>query len=659
MPNNQRGPTPVHYLRTNDTCWSPPHVIFFDTETYTIPNTEPEILALRLWAATRIDRRNLKNAQPDTVHTHGETGMELAEWITKQSGGRKTLWAFAHNLSFDLVTTRLPLELATLGWSITDAAVGGRAPWMRLVKDSARLCLVDSGSWLPKPLKEIGDAIGIVKPALPSEMDATRMWLARCKADVNILTTAMLSLMEWWDDEQLGRWDVSGAGTGWHAFRHLPQLQRTVVDPSQDFIRLDRQAIYGGRRGTWVHGKTTGGPLVELDFTAAYPTIAATLPLPVRRGARFESMDLSNWRVTSERWGMVAECVINTEIGNWPLAWGGQKWYPTGRFRTVLASPDIWEAKSTGVLESIGAGQMHQLGYGMQNWASWVLSLQDGTNSHIPPAAVMAAKNWGRAVIGKWAARSFDKIELGASPIAGWGYTEGWDHDSNTRGGMVDIAGQRWWVSSSGESDNAYPAILAYVESYTRVRIGRVIESIGPRCVVQCDTDGLIVKTDRIGQPDSGGTLIAPQGLDSSDRLDWCINELNTRCAPLSIRVKNRVRSATIVGPQHVDGGKLTRHAGIAASAVRTAPNTYVGRTWPKLQWQMSQGDPRGYARPEVTSVIRGVHAPGWVTASGSVVPPRAVISTSGETVILPWGLMPPDVQKLGLAPEQNRRLPS
>lgn len=649
----------MHYLRANDSCWSPPHVFFWDTETRTIANTEPQVEELRLWCARRIDRKGQVKSQPQVADSYGETGMELAQWITAQSQGRPSLWGFAHNLSFDLVSTRLPMALASLGWSITDAAVGGRAPWLRFARGRSGLALVDSGSWLNRPLQEIGDQLGLTKPPLPAQMDTARAWRHRCRADVDILATAMQQLMDWWDHERLGRWDLTGAGTGWHAFRHLPQVQRTVVDPDSARVEADRAAIYGGRRGTWRHGRITDGPLIELDFAGAYPTIAAGLPLPVRPGADFRGLSVDDWRVMSDRWGMIAEVTINTEVPGWPLRWGGQTWYPTGRFTTVLASPDIWAAREAGALESIGPGTMHQLGFAMQNWAKWVLELQNPANAEVPAMARIAAKNWGRAVIGKWAARGFEKIELGQSPVAGWGYSEGWDHERGVRGGLVDIAGQRWWVSASGESDNAYPAIPAFVEAYVRTRLGEVIAGLGRHCVVQCDTDGVIVRSEVVGCPNSGGSLIAPAALGPADRLSWVLGRLNQATAPLVLRTKRSTRQITVTGPQHVSGGSLTRHAGISRTSKQVSPNTYVGRTWPGLQWQMSQGDPRGYARPEVTSVIRGVHATGWVTASGSVIAPRATIAASGETTLTPWGLMPAEIQKMGLAPEQNRRLPT
>src|SRR5487761_597438 len=95
---------PVHRLRTNDSVRAPSAYLVIDTET-----------AQRVEAATV---------------------------------GVPSLWVYAHNLSFDLVTSRLPLLLVARGWQVTQLAVTGDSPWMRLSRGRRHLTLVDSWGWL-------------------------------------------------------------------------------------------------------------------------------------------------------------------------------------------------------------------------------------------------------------------------------------------------------------------------------------------------------------------------------------------------------------------------------------------------------------------------------------------------------------------------------
>lgn len=650
-------PVPVHYLRPNETEWTPPCVIYLDTETRTVPRSMPEVLTLRLWCARLIDRRPTRARKQVTINGNGQNAAELVEHIDRCFIGRQTIWLFAHNLSFDLTTTRLPMALTATGWDITDAAVGGAAPWMRFAKGARRLALLDSGSWLPMKLDLVAKHLGMVKPDLPAETDSAQAWLDRCWADVDILAAAMGQILDWWDAEGLGRFNVTGASCGWNAFRHTPTGQRIVIDPAPAAVAADRAANYGGRRGVWRVGDVRVGELLELDITAAYPSTAARLPLPVQRVSPFVSMPVDDWKVTSDRWGVIAEVELETDVPRWPVRWGGAVWYPTGRFRTTLAGPEIAEAARSGALRHIGPGYLHKLGGAMMPWARWCLATQAGQNPAAPPAAELVAKHWGRAVIGKWASRSFIRTELGPSPIDGWHYEETWDNASQTRSGFVDIAGRRWYVTASAQPDNAYPGIQAWVESAVRVRLSRVIELLGPTIVVQCDTDGLIIIKDELikwarALPKNGRT---PRNDDKLIAL--ALQTLNSGIEPLTIRVKASHSQARILGPQHVELPTGRRFSGLPKHATRTGENTYRALMWPKLQWQMTHNPGEGYMRPEVESVIAGPYAAGWVLSTGRVVPVLMRIDADGSNQVVPWDFMPRDTGDSALASIQHRLL--
>lgn len=632
-----RAPAKVHYLPANDKVWTPPCVIYLDTETYTIPGAVPEVLALELWCARLVDRKPKKGGDGETIDGEGDTAQELAEWIETAIIGRSTVWLYCHNLSFDIATTRLPLVLARAGWTITDAAVSGSAPWMRLVRGSRHLTLVDSWSWLPHPLSDLGEALHLAKPPLPKERQHRDKLRARCWADVDILAAAMEQLHDWWDRERLGRWTVSGAGCGWNAMRHIKPPVRPTIDPDPSGVGADRLAIHGGRRGAWVVGSRSQGPFIELDFRNAYPAIAADLPLPSRRMTPFDSMDLDNWRIRSERWGIIAECEIKTDVARWPVRFSGGTFCPTGSFRAHLAGPEIRDALRLGCLTRIGSGYVHQLSHHMLPWARWVLATSNNTTAEVPPIARLAAKSWSRSVIGKWATRGYTKTALGPSPVQDWGFQEGWDHTSQTRGAMIDLAGRRWWTCAAGDAEQAYPAVLAWIESETRVRLTRVIEAIGVGAILQCDTDGLIANERIIGTREAGGFLVAPHSLTGPARTKWILDQIDPIVAPLIMRVKATHKTVRVLGPQHVHTPSDRSFSGLPKLATEGEPDVYTFKAWPKLAYQMSDGDPRGYVRPEQVVTVRGPYAPGWVTTSGTVVPPEAALRADGSTRLLGW----------------------
>lgn len=551
--------------------------------------------------------------------------------------GRSTLWVYAHNLGFDLAVTRLPIAMAALGWTVSDFAVDGRAPWMRLTKGRKRITLVDSWSWMPVGLATIAPQVGITKPPLPDDDDDPATWLARCQADVDILLTAMCQLADWWAREGCGRWTVTGAASGWNAYRHIRTPFSVTIDPDPDGVAHDRKAIYGGKRYVNRVGKLTPGGYLEIDFARAYTTITRDLPLPSSRRNKFDSLPTNDVRIDSDRWGIIAEVEIDTRVPLFPKRDGGRVWYPVGRFHTTLASPEIAEARRLGVLRSIGPGCTYQLAPHMADWARWCLRLTDDVEGNTPGPVRLAAKQWGRSVIGKWAQKQFTRVPLGAAPSFGWGYEDAWNASTHARASLVDIGGQRFMCYADGDGDNAFPAILAFVESHVRVRLNRAIAAVGGSAFVQCDTDGILVGANElIGRARRRDTFTRANER-GTDVISVIMERVSELTAPLDLRVKATYKRVEVIGPQHLRLDDTRRFSGIPGKAEELPDGRLGAFVWPKLAYQMARGDPRGYVREYVRYQVPRNLASGWVATDGRVLPVEYHTADDGFECALPW----------------------
>lgn len=652
-----RRANPTHNLRVNHAEWCPPAVVYLDTETATTRRDGSELLTLRLWAARLIDRRPTHAGRQDDLRADGDTADQLAEQIEAWTVGRPTLWVYCHNLSFDLTTTRLPLLLADRGWSITEAAVDGRSPWMRLANGRKRITLADSWSWLPAALESIGRAVHVDKPALPDDADDRATWLHRCQADVDILATAVGQLMGWWEANKLGNWSITGAACGWNAYRHRPSVDTITVVTDPAGITHDRKACYGGRRQTWVHGPVTEGPFAELDFIAAYPTIASAVPLPRKRSVPLTAAHDLGFLLDSPRWGVVADVRITSNRARFPVRVGKRTWYPTGTFTTTLAGPDLADAMEAGEIDAVLGGYVHKLGYNMRAWGQWVLHCQDDDSGDTPPAARLACKSWGRTVIGKWGAHGYTRTKLGPAPQPGWHYTPGWDHQAQCKGSLLDLAGTRFWCAAADDAENAYPAITAWVEAAVRQRLSIAIDTIGEGAVVQANTDGLIVNLSRLGHKAAGGAYTARPTLPPTVRMQAVLDAINGCTQPLVMRCKTTTDHIQVIGPQHLDFGTERRYSGVPRSAAQVAAGRFETLAWPQLRWQMEAGEAAGYVRPRQLSVVTGPFASGWILTTGQVVPPTAYVDRTGVTRLAPWVDLRTVHYAATLADQQNPEL--
>ena len=606
---------PVHYLRGNDSEWTPPQVIFFDTESRQVVTEHGETHYLRLWAARLDSRRPDSTGWRGTLKSWGTTAGQLAAHAEEWCRGQRCVWAFAHNLSFDLIVSQLPAQLGELGWEVTDHAAGSETPWLRMRKGDCTLTLADSWGWLRQPVAAIASAVGMTKPPLPDNASTQDEWRARCEADRDILATAMLSVLDWWDSAGMGRWSLTGSHTGWNAMRHMMARRRVTIIPDPEGIAADRKAIYGGRRECYQWGDITGGPFAEYDFTAAYPTIAASFPLPAKRVYAFDSLPLDSPLARGIGLGIIADAEIETGSPRWPCRIGGRVWYPAGRFITTLATPEIAEAEAAGALRAIHRGYAHAMGWFLQHWAEWILAGQKGRIDGIPAAAVPMVKHWGRAVIGKFAAHGFSKEAYGETRGNGWSYLPVWDIAAQAPGAIVELGGKRWKCLSTESGDNCYPAVLAFVESHTRAMLSRVIAAAPGGVVIACDTDGVLI---RDGQAPPAG-------------------QLAQLTAPLVLRRKESYAEVRVLGPQHQVRDGQRKYSGVPGSAVARPDGALEALTWPKLAWQLREQQGGGYRRPPQRYTVGQSYASGWVDESGAVLPVEVRLGAGGANVPVPW----------------------
>lgn len=607
----------IHRVRQNHREWSPPQVAFFDTETYPQDCPEGELHTLRCWTAELHVRRARRAAGLGSSAGYGFTAAELAEQFDIWTEGQTCLWVYAHNLSYDLAVTRLPAELHGRGWAVTGHAVASDSPWLRMKRGQCVLTFADSWGWLRAPLEHIGADVGYTKPPLPDWDGSDENWLNRCQADTQILARAMLQLMDWWDSEQLGSWPLTGSAGGWNTWRHRTTVALPLIVPDEEQTAFDRRAIYGGRREAFRHGEVPGGPFTLLDFRSAYPTIAANCALPSARQGNFQSLPVDNPLICNKEYGIIAEVEVCTDSPRYPVRVSGRIAYPVGRFRTTLAGPEIAEARRLGHLVAIGPGWLHRLAPHMQEWARWILAVTADDSGAIPAVARRAAKHWGRAVIGKTAAKGWRTIPLETLGGGGWDYRPAYNAELQAPSHLIDVCGQVSEVISHGDGDNAYPAILAWVESWVRVYLSRAIDDIGRANVITCDTDGLITAMPSRWPDDAPAPMYGP----------------------LELRVKGTYKQVRVLGPQHVITPGDTKLSGIPRSAEPTDDGKLSALLWPKLASQMAlrpgNSEP-AYLRPRQTYSLAESYVTGWVTADHAVHPLEAAMCESGQVHLLP-----------------------
>ena len=648
----------THWLRGNKGERTPRRIIVLDTESRQSEADGRELHELRCWAARVIIRPAITGGPVECSRFEGTERGQITAMVTATVKPKHPWRLFTHNLSFDLGLTRLPLELLALGWSLGKHNLASEAPWAYLKRGDRGLWVCDSWSWLPTSVEKLGEALGLAKPALPGPLDSDALWLARCRADVEIESTALLQLMEEWDRRSLGWWSITGPASGWNTLLHFPARSsppreeplahhsdnpraknpqaRVLIIPDPAARAFERTALYSGRRDVWQVGKLAPGPYAEVDLRQAHLSICAAYPLPYRRWADFVRLDLDDWRLGRPDAGLVAECVVRAAAPRYPCRVAGAVLHPVGTFATVLAGPELVDARARGELVSIGHGYGYHLGHQMRDWATWALAIINTDGPETSPMLQMAVRSWGRSVPGRWGMTHSKEIKSGDSAEQGWSLEQVTIGMPPRRGFIFKIAG-RWSESlNDEEAEDSFPAVLAYIQSYCRLALNAMLDAIPEWGLVSCNTEGAWVHEAALASV-AVSTAVLEREPSWSSRPDTVqLAQLSAATAPLEVRVKQTAHTLKVLSPQHHQTDQARLYSGIPRAAEETRPDQFTFWTWPKLKGQIERGDPRGYVRERRTVNLAGVPVSRWSFEDGACEPVTVCWSPETGNVIQP-----------------------
>lgn len=606
-------------------------MLVFDTETSAATDGDVTVQTLQLWCAS-LTLRHGRTLRPGVAQEYeGQTAEQFADVVDRLGRNKDTLWIFAHNLSFDLTTTRLPVLLLQRGWTLTQHALASDSPWCRLSRGRQHITIADSFSFLPVGVLELGKQVGIGKPELPGR-DDIEAWQRRCRADVAIVSTAITTLMDWWDTNALGNWSLTGASTGWSAMRHRPMAVNVLIDPDDDARAFERAALMGGRREAWVWGKQPHALYSDIDIEHAHLTAAAHMALPYQRADTFESLPLDSFWLRSETLDVMADVEVETDVPRYPVLMPNGVFYPAGRFVTRLAGPEIREALGRGELLRVGRGVVYRVGAHMASWGRWLMAAMDARPPEVPPVVQPALKGWSRSVPGRWAAHTSEVIATYEDDRPGWHIEHGAWGVERWPVSYLTVGGRQYVLRRDLEGENSFPAVLCWIQSWCRVWLGRLVDALDGRAI-QCNTDGVVIN----------GRL----SRRALDRLDSAI-------APANVRVKQTAHDVTVLGAQHVILDAERRLSGVPHDADEVKDQHFRYWSWPGMLGQLTDGSPRGFLQRQITADLSHIPLNRWRLQNGRTAPVRAYLDGDGRNAIAPWPLLWANSEPLTTDPAQH-----
>lgn len=396
-------------------------------------------------------------------------------------------------------------------YTIIDKDTGKRVPKPR----KKTLIVLSSTNYYSQSLASLGKIFKLPKLDFPhgtkvdmKDPEQREKALTYAVRDVEILTRAMISFMDFIEREDLGPFAKTVAGQAFTAYRHRFVEDGTVmIHDNQNALEVERRAYAGGRNECFKLGRIPD--LVTVcDINSMYPY--------VMRNYRYPTRLVSYWkRSTPER---VLEAIMDDYLVcadvrvNVPYAIFHSKEerliFPVGDYETTLTTPELIQAFERGFVVSVKNVCLYEGANIFEEYVDFFYSQR------------LAAKAVGDAIHDH-----LYKIFLN-SLYGKFGQTNStWDRVDDADPEvialeMVKFQGKVEYLKIFGggvfqknnnpddqEAYNSFPAVAAHVTGYARMLIWSVIETAGPENTYYTDTDSVFTNEEGYHRLEAAGMI--------------------------------------------------------------------------------------------------------------------------------------------------------
>jgi len=517
-------------LPANKSAASPGNIIFFDTESYYDPDTAYQTgqyhkLRLGVAIAGRLEGGRWTR---EKVCRFADA-RTFWEFVASRSHPRLPVSLYAHNVGYDLLTTGFPERLWNGEFRIFDPKSKPEGTEILRTKrdhnkgffclenppviiacthrDDWKLIVIDTFNYWTSSLAKIGEMVGVPKTTIPLVSESDDNWYDYCENDVRVLQKAVLGLIGWVKENNLGKFRYTAPSMAMASLRHRFLTPKIVCHDNVPLRTFERQSYYGGRLEAWYIGETNE-KTYELDVTSLYPSVMADNFYP-RKIASFSTV-ATHTRVAPCKIELdtVAEILLKTR-DCFPKRVPTQGTiYPVGEYWTTLAGPELIRARDSGAIQEVRQWikfDMADLFTPFVNFFWQYRAEMLAANRQLEAGLAKLVMNGLYGKFGQKTAAWIDRPDLMADGSMG-DYLNVYDSDQS--GELFRNIGQCvQQFTGKKEHQYAFPAIAAYVTSYARERMLSLRSIAGFRNCFYIATDALFVNQAGYDNLDIAGQI--------------------------------------------------------------------------------------------------------------------------------------------------------
>ena len=604
----------THVMRKNYRSVYPAMVIYCDTETHQIPVDEG-VIRQELFFGIAQYRDYSNHHKPDEI-IFREAG-EFWDWVESKCVNHKRLYLLFHNTDFDFRVLKGFTELAKRGFVLKSIIADG-GKWIsdhakEIKKDAVledgvgrngrnprySLMILDTLNWFKSSLAALGETLGLSKLEFPGESVDWEEWVTYCRRDVEVLRLAFERYCAFLSDNDMGNFGVTLAKQSLNAYRHKFMTAEIQVHDTWKAINLERSAYFGGRTECFFIGHQSNEPLYKVDINSQYPYVMRNFAYPTQLIGVRALVPYEWWTHNREHATFIADCDVETAVPCVPHRFDDHLCFPTGSFHSALCEPEYTLALRMGAQLKIRKIAFYEKAVIFREWVDAMYGMRKRFKAEGNDQYQFFTKILMNSLYGKFGQRVEEWLAIETcDPEENWyrvfiDAETGKVHTCKALGGQI-LEKQGW-----KEGWDTFVAIAAFVTSYARAYLWRLIHRAGIGNVYYCDTDSLILN----GQ----GYARLIYRVDPTELGYLKLEETSSQ-----IHIYN-LKDYEFAGDVKIKG--------VSKKAVKVGEQTFICEQWEHLTGAIHNGRAEEVRVNKVEKVLQRVYKKGLIQENGRVKP--------------------------------------
>jgi len=604
----------AHRLKDNKTSPFPRNLIFFDVESRLVEDGEKTLHLPYLICAESYYQDGKGNKFEE--QRHFTDTVAFWEWVIAHNRKKEALYLFAHNPTYDMVSSKGIPCLVEKGYRLSSFYNKGRTFILSFHNDQYKksIHILNVGNFFPGTVKQIGESFGLPKLEMDYENPTIEQALPYCKRDVEIIKTAMLSWFNFCKQNDLGSFGKTFPKQALNCYRHKFMNKSIYIHNHQEACDLERACYFGGRTESFIINQKPLAESYYLDVNSMYPHVMRDFLYPNKLITYRENLTVNGLKYILGTRQICARVRLNTYHKAFPCRIAGRLIFPVGDFITNLCTEELKLAFSYEAIKEVYQASIYEEADLFSSFIDFFYKARLKAREEGNKVEDLFFKLFMNSLYGKFGQKSGEWEILGETKEQGAGYIEYYDMIEQKFYTAKYLAGTLMVKKDEKEAYDSFPAIAANITANARMTLWNYMQLAGIDNVFYTDTDSLMV--NKKGYENLLAHLKP--------------NELG------KLKLEKTLKNLVIRAPKDYEHETGIARKGVPKNAKQLTSNTFLYTQWPKLSTLIRKNSIDQYYTFLQEKTLKRQYLKGWVTSTGKVKPFEITVREN-QNYVIPW----------------------